>query len=48
MRNPLHQAAIAHKDIRVVIDDVMIGLIKLRGQRAFGNRQTDGIRQSLT
>ena len=48
VRDPLHQAAIAHKDIGVVIDNLMSRLVKLRRQRALGNRQPDRIRQPLT
>ncbi len=48
VRDPLHQTAIAHKDIREVIDNLMIRLVKLRRQRALGNRQPDRIRQPLT
>lgn len=44
----LHQTAIAHKHIGVVVNDVMARLVKLRAQRALGNRQTDGVRQTLT
>ena len=47
MRNPLHQAAIAHKHVGEVIDDLMIWLIKLGRQRALGDSQAHGIRQSL-
>ncbi|SAD27441.1 Uncharacterised protein [Enterobacter hormaechei] len=45
--DPLHQAAVTHKDIGVVIDNLVVGLVELRGQRTFGNRQANGIRQPL-
>ena len=45
--DPLHQAAITHKDIGVVIDNLVVGLVELRGQRTLCNRQADGIRQPL-
>ena len=43
--DPLHQAAITHKDIGVVIDNLVVGLVELRGQRTLCNRRADGIRQ---
>lgn len=47
MGDPLHQAAITHKDIGVVIDNLVVGLVELRGQRTLCNRRADGIRQPL-
>ena len=45
--DPLHQAAVTHKDVGVVIDNLVVGLVELRGQRTLGNCQADGIRQPL-
>ena len=47
MRNPLHQAAIAHKYVGEVIDNFVFRLVNLRRQRALGDSQTHGICQSL-
>ena len=43
MGDPLHQTAVTHKDVRVVIDDVMPRLVKLRTQRAFRDGQPNGV-----
>ncbi|MNP67984.1 hypothetical protein D3C76_1638820 [compost metagenome] len=48
MGDPLHQTAVAHKDIGEVIDNLMIRAVKLRAQRAFGNRQPNRVRQPLS
>ena len=37
MRNAFHQAAVAHKHIREVIDNLVVRLVELCRQRAFGN-----------
>ena len=46
--NTFHQAAVAHKHIGEVIDNFMIRLVKLRRQRTFCYRQSDGVRQTLS
>ncbi len=43
VRNPLHQTAVTYKHISVVIDNLVVWLVKLRRQRAFGNRQPDRV-----
>ena len=45
--DPLHQTAIAHKHPGIVIDNVVAGTVKLRRQRALGNRHADGVGQPL-
>ncbi|CCK15451.1 hypothetical protein BN136_1461 [Cronobacter universalis NCTC 9529] len=47
MRDTFHQAAIAHKHIGIVIDDLMARAVKLRRERFLGNRQTHGVREPL-
>ncbi len=48
MRNAFHQAAIAQKDIGVVIDDRVAGPVELRGEQFFGERHADRVGQSLS
>ena len=43
----LHQAAIAHKHIGVVVDDGMTGAIELGGQLLFGQRHADRVGETL-
>ena len=47
MGDTFHQTAVAHKHISEVIDNLMARLVKLRRQRAFRYRQSDGICQAL-
>ena len=46
--NTFHQAAVAHKHIGEVIDDLMVWLVKLRRQCTLCYRQPDGVRQTLS
>ena len=48
MGNPLHQAAVTHKHVGVVIDNLVVRLVELCRQRTLGNRQPDRICQPLT
>ena len=48
MGNPLHQAAVTHKYVGIVVDNLVVRLVKLCRQRAFGNRQPNRIGQPLT
>ena len=45
--DPLHQAAVAHKHVGKVVDDVVTRTVELRRQRAFSDRQTHGVGQPL-
>ena len=47
VRNAFHQAAVAQKDIGVVIDDRVARPVELRGQQFFGERHADRVGQSL-
>ncbi|CAI1174446.1 Uncharacterised protein [Serratia rubidaea] len=43
-----HHAAVAHKDVGVVVDDVMARTVELGGQGAFGDGEADGVGDALT
>ncbi len=45
--DPLHQAAVAHKGIGIVIDNLMSRLVELCRQRALGNCQPHRVSQPL-
>ncbi|CAI1801637.1 Uncharacterised protein [Serratia plymuthica] len=42
-----HHAAVTHKGVGVVVDDVMARAVELRAQGAFGNGETDGVGDAL-
>ena len=44
----LHQTAVAHEHVGIVIDDIVAGLIELRRQGALGDGETDRVGQALT
>ncbi|CCJ89366.1 hypothetical protein BN132_1294 [Cronobacter turicensis 564] len=48
MGDALHQAAVAHKHIGIMIDDLMARTVELRRERFLGNSQTNRVRQPLT
>ena len=47
MGDAFHQAAIADKDIGVVVDNVKLGPVKLRGQVFFGHSHTHRVGRPL-
>ena len=47
MRHPLHQAAVAQKNVRMMIDDRMTRPIEGRRERALGERHAYGIGDAL-
>ena len=48
VRNAFHQAAIAQKDIGVMIDDRVVRAVELRGEQFFRERHADRVGQPLT
>ncbi len=47
VRNPLHKAAVADRDVGVVIDQIEARAIELGREQAFGERHADRVRQAL-
>jgi hypothetical protein len=48
VRDAFHQTAVAEEDIGEVVDDVVAGLVELRGQRLLGQGHADGVGDALT
>ena len=48
VRDAFHHASIAKKHVGVVIDDCVIGTIELGGEKAFSQRHSDSVRESLS
>ncbi len=48
VRNAFHHAAVAHKDVGEVVNDIVARTIKLRRQSFLGNRHPDGVGNTLT
>ena len=42
MRNAFHQAAVAHKNVGVVVHNLVLGSVELRGQHALGQGHAHG------
>ena len=47
-RDPFHQVAVARKNVRVVVHDLIAGTIERRRQPPLGNRKSDAVADSLT
>ena len=48
VRNTFHQATVAQKDIRIVIDDIKTRLVEFGSQQLFSQRHTDRIGNPLS
>ncbi len=47
MRDTFHQATIAHKDVGVVVNDLVAALVELGSERTLSNRHTNRIGDAL-